>query len=534
MRELPENYLGVAWNWFKTKYGLVLEDKIKIRGDVQIIELLIGQSKFKIISPVTFNPNYDLSILQGLKVNAQFVGNEPMELSKNKDNIIFKLKNHKKYICGVIDKKDLILGFDPFAFIYLTISGILERELSNDVFLKLVKEPFLDSLSEIIFRAIRHLIINSGYPLVTKPFWPNNKQFALCLTHDVDEVRKTYQYFTRSLKFLRQFDFKGIINEFHSLINKLRKNDDPYWTFNDLINIEKELNVRSSFYFLREHGRVNLFNRKTWRHIGRRYTFKHPEIVKLIRELNSNGWEVGLHGSFYSYTNFNMLKEEKKELEKALGSKVIGVRQHNLNLSIPETWRIHEALSFDYDTTLGSNKYVGFRWGTCFPFYPYDTVMNRFLKVLQIPLHIEDIVIFRYQNPWENCRLLIDKVKGYKGVLTILWHHTVFNEVEYPNYAKLYIDIIKLSKEKDAWVTNAAEISKWWRSRERFSPKIKYKKNIIQIITEYSITPLKMKCESKNFTYSSEKTEIVKLNTSELLIHFRDCNDDPSQSQQWG
>ncbi|GAH60430.1 unnamed protein product, partial [marine sediment metagenome] len=33
-----------------------------------------------------------------------------------------------------------------------------------------------------------------------KTMWPDNKRFAVCLTHDVDRVKKTYQYITHSGK----------------------------------------------------------------------------------------------------------------------------------------------------------------------------------------------------------------------------------------------------------------------------------------------------------------------------------------------
>ncbi len=34
------------------------------------------------------------------------------------------------------------------------------------------------------------------------------------------------------------------------------------------LTIPKELGVRSSFYFLKETGKVEIFNERTWRHLG--------------------------------------------------------------------------------------------------------------------------------------------------------------------------------------------------------------------------------------------------------------------------
>ena len=401
---------------------------------------------------------------------------------------------------------------------YLTISGSLEKEVSSNTFLTLVEKPYLDSLSEIVFKAIRYLIISNRYPLITKSFWPNGKNFAVCLTHDVDEIRKTYQYITRSIRFLKRLDFAALKNEFISLVSKL-KGKDPYWTFDEIIDLEKHLGVRSSFYFLKERGKVKISDKKTWRHLGRRYSFKEPKLVEIIKKLRLGGWEVGLHGSFYSYNDFNLLKKEKEELEEVLGDKVIGIRQHNLNLSIPETWRIHEALGFEYDTTLGSNHYVGFRWGTCFPFYPYDVGSGRFLKVLQIPLHIEDIVVFRYPNPWEVCVRMVEMVQRYGGELTLLWHHSVFNEIDYPSWMKLYKDLVEYCKKKGAWITNASNIAKWWKRREELSPEIEYKKKTVLISSKDSISPLRVHFDKKIDVQPSEGVQVFfKNGSTEIYI----------------
>ena len=58
-------------------------------------------------------------------------------------------------------------------------------------------------------------------------------KFAVCLTHDVDELRKKYQYVTRSVRFLKCGNIRGIKNEILSLFEKLRGRE-PYWTFEEL------------------------------------------------------------------------------------------------------------------------------------------------------------------------------------------------------------------------------------------------------------------------------------------------------------
>ena len=278
--------------------------------------------------------------------------------------------------------------------------------------------------------------------------------------------------------------------------------------------MENRLNVTSSFYFLKETGQVKIFDKKTWRFIGRKYNFRDKKLSDIMKYLEDNGWEVGLHGSFYSFNNYELLKKEKEELETVIGKKVFGIRQHNLNLKIPETWRIHERLGFLYDTTLGSNHYVGFRWGTCFPFHPYDEELKRFLKIIEIPMIIEDIVLFRYKDPWRTSLNIIEKVQRCGGVLTLLWHHAVFNDLEFPGWGSLYERLVKHAKERGAWVTNALNIARWWKIRTETSIDVKTKGGRIVIKLDRSI-PITIYCKSFK---DLDDAKVISINDNSITV----------------
>lgn len=471
-----DEHVRLAWKWFLDKYGIVVDADIEVKGDMGSIKIRSGSNDFEISFPLLDHEGSVISI-GGFNVHTWFMG-KLLEDDINSNGVIFAHVNDKKIPCGFIKDRKLILAFDPFTFIYSVLSGGLEGRTYP------VGVPFLDRLSEILFGAIKHLIVGNGGILIAKSFWPNDKMFAVCLTHDVDEIKKTYQYVTRSVRFLSRLNFNGLKNEILSIIYKLR-GKEPYWTFEEVIRLEKELGVRSSFYFLKETGKVEIFSGRTWRYLGRRYDFK--DVSEIIGYLHSNGWDVGLHGSFHSYMRYDLLKREKEELEYVLGDRVVGIRQHNLNLKIPETWKIHESLGFEYDTTLGSNRYVGFRWGTCFPFYPIDYERNVRMKILEIPLIVEDIVLFRYSNPWNTLIDVINKVENVSGVLTMLWHHTVFNNLEYPGWANVYRRAIEYCKSRGAWVTSGREIAKWWKIRGASKVSYKIRNDKVEISSEIPV-----------------------------------------------
>lgn len=285
--------------------------------------------------------------------------------------------------------------------------------------------------------------------------WPNGKKFAVCLTHDVDRVKKTYQYFTHFLK----------TRDLYHLKSFFVREEEPYWNFERIIELEKKHGVRSTFFFLNETKQLDLLHPQKWALSLDRYSFRDEKIAEIIQKLHANGWEIGLHGSYESYKDKDLLKKEKKELEDVLGVDIAGIRQHYLNLKIPETWKIQYEVGFKYDSTFGYRDRIGFKEGKYLPFHPLN---NSFFV---IPLTIMDGALFsNYKNEdeiWRICIELINTVEKHKGLLTVLWHQRVFNEKEFPGMISIYEKIIKISKEKNAWITNAYNIIKWLTMRER-------------------------------------------------------------------
>ncbi|OYT25734.1 MAG: hypothetical protein B6U97_04970 [Candidatus Altiarchaeales archaeon ex4484_96] len=362
----------------------------------------------------------------------------------------------------LVERKDdrIKVNFDVFHAVGKILGGHLEK-LSVEDRVKIVKTPFLDIYEQVLFD-----VIKEQFKLETKPYWPENKNFSVCLTHDVDEVRKTYQYFTQFAAHIKKRNAAGALIKIKHFFSDKISRYNPYWTFEELMRLEDSLGVRSTFYFLQEDSKVELFNNKTWRHHGRRYSFRDYDVVKIMQTLAKEGWEVGLHGSFNSFDNKEKLTQELNDLEESFEDKVYGIRQHNLNLKIPETWQYQGETGLEYDSTLGFNRYIGFRYGTSFPFNPINPSTMKQLSILEIPMIIEDIAVFRYENPWIECRNIINKVEKQGGVVTLLWHHSVFNEREFPGYLGLYEKIINYCKERNAWIATANEINRVWRSRK--------------------------------------------------------------------
>ena len=406
----------------------------------------------------------------------------PTDLSGRGKPLLFFTGNQRTYPCAIETDDSIIVSLDIFYQLGFCLSGNLEHIWKNHPELRceLITIPFMDYYASFLFDIIRQIYVRLRLPFVHKSFWPDGKTCAVCLTHDVDEVKKTYQWITYPLKLIKRGKLGNLLPQFRSLIQKIKGNE-PYWTFDEIIRVEGSRGVKSSFYFLKESGKVRIFDRKTWRHLGRRYDFNNTRVRELFHRLNSNGWEVGLHGSFYSHMDPEMLQDEKEALEQSLGSPVIGGRQHNLNLKIPETWLNQETAGLLYDTTLGYNDCLGFRWGISFPFRPFVLNENRNLDIVQIPLAIEDLPYFRSQQPFDQFLKIFKNVEDTHGVLTLLWHHSVFNENEFPGWESDYIKILDYCNEQNAWIGSGRQIHEWWTQREKSTIDWEYSHEILKI-----------------------------------------------------
>lgn len=272
---------------------------------------------------------------------------------------------------------------------------------------------------------------------------PTDHPFALCLTHDVDRVYKTYQTV-----------YYAIRERNPSHLRALCPGENPYWQFENLMALEDDLGVRSAFYVLSEQ---HLFRDRpvsdwvrpvNWKRYLGRYTLDDPAVADAVRTLDDGGWEIGLHGSFESYLDPDRLRTEKDALEAVVGHEILGGRQHYLNLDVPRTWRYHAEVGLKYDASLGSSTEFGFAHG-------YD-VVRPFEGFVVFPLTLMESTLpdvsTHPERAWAACELLLDEAADHGAVMTVLWHPRLFSEADFPGYKTLYRRLVERALEMDAWV----------------------------------------------------------------------------------
>lgn len=296
---------------------------------------------------------------------------------------------------------------------------------------------------------VSEYLIKQGYQVG----YPDKKKFAICLTHDVDDIYPPISHRILSgLWSIKKCDWSGLRE--HLFWNRKGKQASPYLNFQKIMELEKKYNAKSSFYFM------------TASRDPRRFRYNIEDIADELNLIVENGWEVGLHGGYYSFDDFNSIKQEKSRLERTLGRKVIGYRNHYLRFRIPETWDILQKCGFNYDSTYGYTNMVGFRNGMCHPFRPYDLQHQKWMDIYELPLNVMESAMFDFVKPhkaWEIIKQLLEKAELNKGVLTVLWHNNNFSCPFREHWGTLYEKILEYGRERNAWMTSGEEIWKWWK-----------------------------------------------------------------------
>jgi len=251
---------------------------------------------------------------------------------------------------------------------------------------------------------------------------------------------------------------------------------DPFWTFDYIMDLEHKHRMSSSFYFMTT-----------------RYAINNPRITRLLKSLENMGHEVGFHGSFCSYNDYDMFAGERSKLDQLLSNKQYGGRQHFLRWKTPETWRIWEEAGMLYDTTLSYADHEGFRcgiclpfkpfdvledrildiWdegfrcGICLPFKPFDVLEDRILDIWEIPLTIMDTTLDSYRSlspeqAYESIIALLDQVTEHHGLFVMLWHNSHLYEVEFAGWKHLYERVMKECNSRNVFNRNGRDTVCHW------------------------------------------------------------------------
>jgi len=281
-----------------------------------------------------------------------------------------------------------------------------------------------------------------------KGLW-NDYSFAVALTHDIDNCMSAW--LEGSFSELK----KGNLLSIPSLVLKRFMSRDDWFNFDLISSLEKQYGARSTFFFLPEKGKKDKMKNAD-------YHINNQKIREVIRKLEDDGFEIGIHGSFGTHVDTQKLKNE---ITKINSPAITGNRFHFLMFDTVKTTGILEKCGIRYDTSLGFAEHTGFRRGICRPFYLYDFERNKISNVLEIPLIVMDTTLrnqkymgYSPEKTRDEIFKLLAEVKKFKGVFTLLWHNTYFSEYKFTGWKQIYIDVLEHCINNNALMTTCRNV----------------------------------------------------------------------------
>ena len=214
---------------------------------------------------------------------------------------------------------------------------------------------------------------------------------------DMEYKKRKYQYSSLiDVTTSHCFAFRGLVRSLAGLVLDfgtfklkrviqriavwLRIRKDPYDNFATLMDYHKEFPCKSIFFF--QFADYSTYDKNVSPDNNR---FQY--LIKSVADYS----KVSLSASYSSFSNLDLLKQEKKRLSDVIHRPVQQSRLRYNRVDIPLTYRNLVEAEFTDDYTMGYTHVIGFKAGTCTPFNFYDINME-----IQQPIKIHPFAVHDY------------------------------------------------------------------------------------------------------------------------------------------
>jgi hypothetical protein len=231
---------------------------------------------------------------------------------------------------------------------------------------------------------------------------------------------------------LGKFSFRRVLERI-SVWLKIRK--DPFDNFSALVALHKVHQVPSMFFF--QFASYSTYDKNV---SPNNNTFRY--LIKSVADYS----KVSLAASYSSFTNINLLRDEKKRLSNVINRPVDYSRTRYNRVDVPHTYRQLVEAEFTDDFTMGYTHEIGFRAGTCTPFYFYDIPLE-----VQQPLKVHPFAVHDYSLQYMKTEAeILDtidgvfrQVKNVNGEFLTIFSNELLGGKQKVNWMQLYAKVIK-------------------------------------------------------------------------------------------
>ncbi len=275
-------------------------------------------------------------------------------------------------------------------------------------------------------------ILKKRYPTLEL----KKEKYRFIPTIDIDSA---WQF--RRKGFLRSVGgyFRSLfMGEFHDLQLRtrvlFRMERDPFDTYTEQLQILSEFQLRPVYFILFGEYGLNDKNIEV-------NNLPFQVLVKSIADYA----EIGIHASFKSSYDSNILKTEISRLTEVIHRDIFRSRQHYLRLNLPYMYRALADLNIADDYSMGFNSHHGFRAGIASPFYFYDLDLDMPTRVRVFPFTFS-INKFWKPDTEEKRKLIWDvirEVREVNGTLVAAWDNEALSSYRNPRWEEDFREILE-------------------------------------------------------------------------------------------
>lgn len=215
----------------------------------------------------------------------------------------------------------------------------------------------------------------------------------------------------------------------------LNRRKDPYDNFAELIALHKKYGVRSNFFF--QFADYSKYDKNVSTN-----SIKFKSLIKYVADYSP----VSLAASYSSFTDMELLKKEKANLEEVINRPVNNSKMRYNRVDVPETYRNLIAAEFTDDYTMGYTYELGFRAGTCTPFQFYDIPLEVKQPIKIHPFAVHDYALSKLKKEsliLEQVDLLAKQVKAVNGTLITMFSNELLGNTDGLDWMSIYTKIIE-------------------------------------------------------------------------------------------
>ena len=226
--------------------------------------------------------------------------------------------------------------------------------------------------------------------------------------------------------------FKRVTDRISVGINRMK---DPFDNYEALIALHKKYNVKCNFFF--QFADYSKYDKNVSTN-----SMKFKSLIKYVADYAP----VSLAASYSSFTDLELLKKEKANLEEVINRPVNSSKMRYNRVDVPETYRNLITAEFTDDYTMGYTYELGFRAGTCTAFQFYDIPLEVKQPIKVHPFAIHDYALAKIKKDevlLQHVRKIKDEVNKVNGTMIVMFSNELLGNKDDRDWMSLYAEILK-------------------------------------------------------------------------------------------